>query len=328
MRIAVCGDIHAHNYSQYAATTENGLNSRLVWILKALASIIAISEERGVNAIVIAGDLFHSRKAIDVTVLDSVYSVLSEAKIPVYILKGNHDISNDGLRVSIKVFERIARVITTPTYINIADKIVGFVPWSDSPEDVGGKVRILRTKGATCLIGHFGVKGAIVGAHEYVMEGGVQRGIFKKFDWVALAHYHKHQKIRKNVYYVGSPLQHTWSESGNKNGFMIFGGARPEFVPLSEFPRFVKVTHEDEMESVRDIDYVKIVADEDTISRIKPRKGMKVIQVQSDEEDVNVRIAFDQTSLRNILDRYVVEFQQDMVDNKFLVEVGLDYLKE
>jgi len=327
-KIAVCADVHAHNYVQYSSITKDGLNSRLEWVLQALSSIISISEDKGVDALIIAGDLFHSRKSIDVTVLDSVYSVLSKSTIPLYILKGNHDISNDGTRVSIRILSKIAKVIVKPSVVNVAGKSVGFIPWSDSPEYVGEKVRSLRKNGATCLVGHFGVKGAMVGAHEYVMEGGVQRGIFKNYEWVALGHYHKQQKIRKNVYYVGSPLQHTWGESGNTNGFMIFGGTAPEFVKLNNLPKFVRVTCEDDMQEVRDIDYVKVIADGDTISKIKPKSGMKVIQTVAAEDEYKPRIMFDQTSVKGILRQYVEEFPHDSAESDFLVSKGLYYLKE
>ena len=330
MKIAVCADIHAHNYSQYSHITDKGLNSRLDWILRVLDEITNYAVKRELDAIVIAGDLFESRKSIDVAVLDSVYKVLSNTDIPLYIVKGNHDISyRGGNRYSISIFNKIANVITTAKVLTIANTNVGFLPWTEDTNVIHKALKLFQTNKVKYVIGHLALSGGYVGSHEYLVEGKVEPVLFRKFEWVALGHYHKHQKIRNNIYYVGSPIQHTWGETGDEKGFMVFSSSsKPRFIMLPDFPRFVRVRNKEDLSNVRDIDYVKVIGSRDDVDKLELPKTVKRIEVIERELEHKPRIEFDNTSRRSILKTYIEHFPQEFVDPEFLLEAGLDYLKD
>lgn len=329
MRLAVVADLHAHNYAKYSHIAESGLNSRLDWILREFDEIIDICVQRQVHALVIAGDLFHSRKAIDITVLEAVYKRIKSVKdFPMFIVAGNHDVSESSVKsVSIRVLSKLLTVVTKPKIISVLNKSVGLIPWTESAKAVAKALDTFKESNVQHVVGHLALRSGVVGEHEYIMEGGIEPSVFRDFQWVALGHYHKHQKVGDNIYYVGSPLQHTWGESGDDKGFMIFGGAQPEFIDLVDFPRFVKVTSKKEAKQVRSIDYVKVIGNRETVEKIELPDDVQRIEVIEKSDEYKSRLDFEGTSLKSIVTTYCKSFPQDMVDEEFLIEVGLDYLK-
>ena len=328
MKIAVTADLHAHNYTQYSGIAENGLNSRLDWILRTLDMIVEKCVQRSVDALVIAGDLFHSRKAIDISVLESVYRRIEAIEFPVYIVMGNHDIAESSdKRASIRIFSKVANVITKARIIKIAGVPVGIIPWTDSASKVAKAVDEFNKNGVQYVIGHLALRSGVVGTHDFIMEGNIEPSVFRKFKWTALGHYHKPQELKHNIYYVGSPLQHTWGDSGDEKGFMIFGGAQPEFVPLPDTPKFIKVVSSEDAATVRDIDYVKVSGKRADVDKIELPATVRKVEVIEKAIDFVPRLDFDETSIKSIITTYCKAFPQDVVDEEFLIKVGMDYLR-
>lgn len=328
MRIAITADLHAHNYTQYSGIAESGLNSRLDWILKTLDMITEKCVQRGVDALALAGDLFHSRKSIDVTVLESVYRRIESIDLPVYIVMGNHDISeSSNKRASIRIFSKVAKVITKARILTIAGSKVGIIPWTDSAKAVAKAVDEFNKKGVCYVIGHLALRSGVVGTHDFIMEGNIEPSVFRKFKWTALGHYHKHQELKHEIYYVGSPLQHTWGDSEDEKGFMIFGGAQPEFVPLPDTPRFIKVLSNEDAEGVREIDYVRVKGKREIVDSITLPPSIRKVEVIEKDSEFQPRLDFDETSVKSIVKTYCKAFPQDVVDEEFLIKVGVDYLR-
>jgi len=327
MKIAVCADLHAHNYTKYANVDTDGANSRLNWILKAIREIARVSKENHADALVIAGDVFHSRKAIDITVLDSVYQELISIKdLPMYLITGNHDIYEGGGKISVKIFSKFMKVIRKPRTINIAGTVIGCLPWVSNKKTISSAVKVFKDDGVKYVIGHLGISGAVTGEQNYALSEGSEPALFRSFKWVALGHYHKHQTLG-NISYVGSPLQHTWGETGEKKGFMIFDETGGEFIELKGFPRFIKVTASNQPDDISEIDYVKITGKQEEIQNIKLPEGVKRIEVAERQIDDKPRIVFNDETYAGILNKYVELHEQAQVDQKFLVGVGLTYLK-
>ena len=88
MKFGIYTDLHFGSY----ADDDNFLDYQL----KVLADIHKDYEKQGIKKIVIGGDVFDSRKKIDVKVLNKVkefYTTESE-KFHIYIIAGNHDYYN------------------------------------------------------------------------------------------------------------------------------------------------------------------------------------------------------------------------------------------
>lgn len=266
--IGVTADLHAHLWTAYATVDDDGNQSRLMRVIEALKWAAFDARDRGASAFLILGDVFHTRRFISVSVADHMCAAMTEiqAAIPTIVLKGNHDISDTGdERTSIRILDPIVdAVVTEPRVIEIDGWAIGFIPWTDDPDSVKRTVRRFVKDGCVHHCAHLGVQGGKVGPTSFEIEGHIPLNVVvggRKRGWTLMGHYHKTQTVKRaapTVRYVGSPLQHTWSETGEKKGYVLATKRKLKFVPNRFSPRFVEVTP-DCVDDCRDTDYVRIV---------------------------------------------------------------------
>jgi exonuclease SbcD len=74
----------------------------------------------------------------------------------------------------------------------------------------------------------------------------VDSGAFGLFDYVALGHLHRFQKVGEKARYAGSPLAYSFAEGGEPKGFVLVdlkkeGGFEAELVPFAPLRRMVRL---------------------------------------------------------------------------------------
>jgi DNA repair exonuclease SbcCD nuclease subunit len=338
--IAITGDVHAHPFQQYATINEKGINSRLQRIVECLDTMMETAINRKCEQFVIAGDLFHARKEVPTTALDMVSEVLKRrsAEIEVILLMGNHDMSTNSDHTSIQALSGMATIIRMPTVY----KKVAYLPWTDDQKYVGKTIAKLREQGGKCLVGHLGIDGAKLGPANIEIPGHIdldQIGGIDDFLWVSLSHYHKFQKTRKNAWYIGSPLQHTWGEASEIKGFFIADTAKrePEFIENDYSPKFVKLEAKADLKRVRAIDYVKILGK--TEADIHELRESLAPKIKDDEEsmvtseitatpEIKERLKLDSANEQQMLQTYVDHrgLPEGLKEEK-LLEIGLTLLQ-
>lgn len=212
-----------------------------------LEQIIALADAHRPDALVIAGDLYDRQQppVEAVRLLDYFLTALSARSIPVLIISGNHDsperlgfagdiLQRQGIYLS-AVFDGSPRRVT----LTDAQGAVDFwlLPYlrpglarpffPDSPIQTTHQAveAVLR---ATPIDPD---RRNVLVAHQFVTAGGyepersesetsqvggldaVDAGLFDAFDYVALGHLHKPQRMgRDTVRYAGSPLKYSFSE--------------------------------------------------------------------------------------------------------------------
>ncbi len=205
------------------------------FILEKLYSII---EDEGVEAVVIAGDVYDkSAPSVEAVVLfDEFLNNLKRLNQTVFIVSGNHDsaerlsfgssifkesgiylsesfsgdiqpISYGGANFYLLPFIRPVNVRTAyGNEISSFDEAVGFV-----------LDRInLDESAVNIMITHQFVKGAEKSDSEEMMVGGtceVDVSRFEKFDYTALGHIHRRQTMLGKIHYPGTPLKYSLSEA-------------------------------------------------------------------------------------------------------------------
>ncbi len=220
-----------------------------------LQEIMQIAEREKVDAVVIAGDVYdRSIPAVEaVSLLGTFLTELSQKGIAVLLISGNHD-SGERLAFMDTVLEKqrifiagdgngkLSRVDFTDQ-----DEIVTFVllPFV-KPAQTGAKnsdeaVRlILEREGFAgenkesnhryVLVTHFFVTDAgkepeLSDSESPVHVGGidnVKAEVFSFFDYVALGHIHKPQKIgEREIYYAGTPLKYSFSETMQEKSVIL-----------------------------------------------------------------------------------------------------------
>ena len=212
-----------------------------------LQQIFDTAVEEKVDALVIAGDVYdRSIPATEaVELLDRFLTQVSENKIPVIMISGNHD-SPERVGFADKILEKQGIYIAGVYEGNLRKVEI---------QDAHGKVVFVClpfvkpavVDAATCaaavknilekeeidlsadtryvLVTHYFVTGEagelpqLSEAETSIDVGGIDNvpaDVFAGFDYVALGHIHKAQKIGAGqIYYSGSPMKYSFSEAGS-----------------------------------------------------------------------------------------------------------------
>lgn len=208
--------------------------------------VIALSEQ--VDAVVIAGDIYdRSIPSVEaVELLDGFLTSLLEKNIPVIMISGNHD-SGERVAFADKILEKqglyiaggsegeVKQVVMKDEYGKVIFTCLPFVKpavagaksSAQAVENIlSGIPMILDMQTRQVLVTHFFVTGEggetpeLSDSETGINVGGldnVPASLFGMFDYVALGHIHKPQRIGNGpVYYSGSPLKYSFSEAKGK----------------------------------------------------------------------------------------------------------------
>lgn len=208
-----------------------------------LRQIREIAAAEQVDAVVIAGDVYDrpipSTEAV--TLLDDFLTGLLQEKIPVVMISGNHD-SGERVAFADRILEKqglyiaggydgsIKRVAFTDEWGSIDFVCMPFVkPAVATVEEMLSHTPMpLDLLSRHVLVTHYFVTGEngqapeLSDSENHVNVGGldnVPASLFAAFDYVALGHIHKKQRIGEGqVWYAGSPLKYSFSETNQVKG--------------------------------------------------------------------------------------------------------------
>ena len=232
-----------------------------------LDKIVELAAQEEVDGIFIAGDVYDKvyPSAEAVALFDSFLVKLAKEDIKVFVISGNHD-SPERIAFLGQLTQK-AGVYLSPVYDGEVKKV--------SLEDVYGKLNIyllpfikpvhvrhffpeetitnyteavkvvvdhmeLNTEERNILLSHQFVTGAMRSDSEEISVGGldnVEVSAFETFDYVALGHIHRPQKMgRETVRYSGTPLKYSFSESQDKKSLSIIELKEKENVEIKTIP--------------------------------------------------------------------------------------------
>lgn len=383
MKFVAIGDIHANNWKDYSSTLSvewneirgrymevqdetdidllTPMNSRLFNILSGLADVRDYCVANGIHLCLCAGDLFHTRGAVDTTVFNSVYRMFEafqEVGIKVIMIAGNHDQANASVFAenSLYPFSGINQVISTPQLViyQEGDETIEVccLPYSKDKKMTLECLQAMlakRSDNDQVLLAHVGISGGLVGSGNYVMsdEYNLMELKVPKFKYAIFGHYHKPQVLEYNSIYTGSLLQNTFNDEGDEHGFWVVDTSRRydmELVPL-HYPKFITVTTSNcDKLTAQDLseNYVRVQATAKDASSV-----MGVIEGLSEEaigdtqlvDSVRLEVEKDYEAERTarsdisismdtplILKTYVEEHNDTKLSNVALLEKGLEIL--
>ncbi len=221
-----------------------------------LDEILGIIDEQKIDAILIAGDIYD--RAVPpveaVELFNETLNRLAEKNLPTLIIAGNHD-SATRLNFGSKIFERqniyiSAKISDEPKTVVLEDDFgeiyFSLIPYFE-PADIKTKffsetadrltfnaankiyVDFARQKipagKRSVALAHVFLTGGIESDSERKFVGGaenVSAEIFSGYDYVALGHLHRSQKIfADKIRYAGSPLKYSFDEANHKKSVTI-----------------------------------------------------------------------------------------------------------
>ena len=189
--------------------------------------VLPFIDAHKITTVIALGDTFDKRRSINFMSLDSAkqmwFDPLSQRNVRMHMLVGNHDIYyKNTLRINapselLGEYYNIG-VYDTPTTVNFDCLPILLLPWI-CDENRERSLNAIAESSASVCMGHLELNG--FEAHPgHVMEGGMDKSIFKKFERVFSGHYHMKSK-KDNVTYLGNPYQLYWNDYGCKRGFHV-----------------------------------------------------------------------------------------------------------
>ena len=207
-------------------------------------------EEHQVDTVVHMGDIFDSRKSIDLQSLEWTKRVVLDPlqKYNVHISIGNHDcyykntndVNSPDLLLknysNIKIYNRAEEV----TLDNL--KIL-LLPWINS-ENYGETKNLIDSTDAKVVMGHLELNG-FQATRGHVMENGTDIRMFDKFEKVYSGHFHTRSNNGK-IYYLGNPYEMYWNDVNDERGFHIFDTDTLEHTPINNpYKLFYNIYYDD-----------------------------------------------------------------------------------
>ena len=209
-------------------------------------------DEHNITTVVHLGDVFDRRKYINFASLQAsreyFFDQLASRNIDTHIIAGNHDtfykntndVNSPGLLLG--EYSNI-KTYSTPAEVDFDGTNILLMPWICSGNYNDAMSAMQNTK-SQILFGHFEISGFEMYKGSY-NDHGFNMDIFDKFDMVFSGHFH-HRSSRKNIHYLGTPYEITWSDYDDLKGFHVFDTDTRQltFVP-NPITMFHKVFYDD-----------------------------------------------------------------------------------
>lgn len=233
-----------------------------------LDQVIQIADAEKVDAVLIAGDVYQrtSPQAEAMALFDRFVSRLAEAGKKIFVISGNHDsalrisyfaslVKDAGVHVT-EAFDGEMQHVTLqdaegemtvwmlpflrPALVKRALPEEKITSYQDAVQAVLRHANV-DFKKRNLLMCHQFILGCEVSDSEELSVGSLDHmdgAIFDGFDYVALGHIHKPQKVlRDTLRYAGSPLKYSFSEAQHKKSVVIVdvqekGNVQVRLVPL------------------------------------------------------------------------------------------------
>jgi len=292
-------------------------------------------EERGIDTVIHMGDIFDSRKAVDLQSLEWSKRVVFEPlkKYKVFGIVGNHDCyykdTNyvNSPELLLNNYSNI-ELHSSPHELNIGGLDILLLPWINS-ENIDETEKAIANTKAKVAMGHLEMNG-FQATRGHVMENGMDVSIFDKFTKVYSGHFHTRSNDGK-IYYLGNPYEMFWNDVNDPRGFHIFDTETLTHTPINNpYRLFYNIYYEDTPHQLFDFtEYdnkiVKVIVRQKTNSRNFERfidklyssgvQDLKIIENFQLQENEEFAISEEENTI-TILNRYVDESEIDLDKSK------------
>jgi len=342
----------------------------------ALAQVVQAAKDEQVDAVIIAGDVYQKSAppAEAMSLFNNFLTALAEIGIKVFVISGNHDsalrisylsalVRQAGIYISEAFDGMLQQHTITDAYGTVTVHLLPFIKpvyvkklYPDEQIDTyqDALAAILRsspvdTAQRNILVCHQFITGAETSDSEEHSVGGLDQidsSLFADFDYVALGHIHKPQKIsRDTLRYCGSLLKYSFSEANHQKSLLFVEMGEKGSITLTAKPliplhdlREVRGSMYDVMHLPYSEDYVKVTLTDEivppdarvTISTVFPNIMTLAVDNSKTAGDLEVMEtgSIKDKSMEELFCDFYRLMNSDVLPSDELMEVLRDVLEE
>lgn len=273
-------------------------------------------EELNIKTCIHLGDLVDRRKYVNILTANRVrndfLSPINDKNIKTHIIAGNHDCYHKNTNKINALQELVGpsysniNIYDSPYTLEFDGVSIDLIPWICDENYKETMEFISNSKSQICM-GHLEIE-------KFPMykgipsEHGMSASVFEKYDMAMSGHYHTRSHA-KNIWYLGSHGEFTWSDHNDPKGFHIFDTNNRELTFIENpYKVFKKIFYDDtkELNEIpKDLDssIIKVVVS----SKEDPYKFDKFISKIEKQNPIELQIVEDHLNLHlenetNIID--------------------------
>ncbi|NJL54171.1 hypothetical protein HC928_02645 [bacterium] len=339
-------DHHGHPFTFGAREVLYGnkhINSRLAASLDVLSQIHTYAKNHNIGNIVFCGDLFHVREAVPTDAVSLTVQKIAQMSNDAYVwlLPGNHDyFDREGKITSLDIFKHLKSSLNI-SVVGRERKLTSgvrgdtysmhFCPYTD---DRNLAIEYLQQAGEevnkdtpALLFAHLGMQGAKVGS-DYVLVSDQDITVsdvpYDKFAGCFFGHYHQHQQLFRNGWFVGATHHHNWGDVNTRRGFLhaklYVDHVDFDFIETNA-PRFLMFSDEDQV-SAKPGDFVRVLTrknlSEKQAAKLREQVGAdscELVYLPPEVEISNMELSEENLSPHNMLESWVAAHQDWLTSN-------------
>lgn len=273
-------------------------------------------DDNKIKTIIHLGDLVDRRKYVNYVTLNRLkldfLDEINRRNMEAYFIAGNHDCTYKNTNK----INALREIISEKYPFNVIDLIpiqykfdgvsIDLIPWICEDNFKETMDHIANSKAQICM-GHLEIE-------KFPMykgipsEHGMSASVFEKYDMAMSGHYHTRSHA-KNIWYLGSHGEFTWSDHNDPKGFHIFDTNTRELTFIENPYRVFKKIFYDDTKELPDISedlsssIIKVVIS----SKDDPYKFDKFIENIEKQNPIELQIVEDHLNLHlenetNIID--------------------------
>ena len=346
---------------------------RAIECLNAFEWTYKVAVENDIKVVVDLGDVFHERAHVDSYTHSAAYKIAKKYKdefgIRTIFILGNHDMyfRHTGEYSSIHSFESLGKVIDKPSKLSIYGKSFDILPYVEKRDGYDGVSGTLVKnfpigERSDVLLFHCSIENAIVSKKSGMRRSGgtvlssdvfeeeiddmVPQELLTTWKYAIGGHYHCPQQLG-NIYYVGSPIQHSFGEMEEEKRVMILDVDTMELTSVYNTfsPVFLDFFEGDSVEKYDDnmLKSAKIRFFCDSISNsqvLEAKKSLyakgvqsvkmcvrnKKIESKESKNQIKMSVSSNISNMRPIIVRYAKLSNE--LNKKELMDIGLSIVDE
>ena len=308
--------------------------------------------EHNIKQVFHLGDFFDRRKYVNFGTLSRTkkmfFDALHQNGINLTIIPGNHCVfhknTNEVNSIDLLMSEyQNVNQLHGPSILEFDKVKFMFIPWINN-ENYKSTMEYINSNDADILCAHLELNGFAMHAG-HTCDTGMNTQPFAKFHAVLSGHFH-HKSSKENIHYLGAPMEFTWSDYDDPRGFHIFDTETKGLTFVQNpYKLYEKYYYNDEtpeaIDAIRNKDvsefaekiirlYVikktKPAIFESFIDSIykQPLHDFTIMEDFSEFHESNVDIEIEESSTKELMDKYVDGVDTDM--NKLKIKSILNNL--